>query len=623
MITDSKVAAKLELFVSRLVDNHTITQSLRNRFEFIDRAIARELIAWDGQKEKLASQIKAGKLPHIELPLTFIQYDSGLSYLAGLFASGVPMFRAVASKDLEAQAGMMSSLIARDQARFGWPKQLMRSLGHILRYNVTALEVQWTTKGAINVASSTREGSTNTAMPKAATYEGNSFKALDMYNIFYDPSVEVSEIHENGSFAGYLEKWSYIRLKREIHKLDQTWVYKRNLSKIFRSPTDTTTGVDSTKFYTPQIRQLDNGQTKGSQWENFFGLDSINYDKGATGEYLITTCYARIIPAEFGMTVPKRGAPAVYKFILVNGMLIYAEPVVAGHEYLPIIFGQGYDDAYFLQSKSFCENIMPLQELGTSIINGTVDAMRRNVSDRGLYNKDMISEEAINSRNPIAKIPVKMNRYNASFDAAYRPLDYRDSVTPQFTNNLGLVLGLAEQTNGVNKAAQGNFVKGNKTLFEFDTIMSRADARLQLMGVNLENSFFFPLKHTLKINYLMNAKEEVLQNPDTGQPQEVNPTDLRKVEMEFKMADGLVPATKLANSEVLVAAVQYIAQSPELSVEYKVPDMLVSLFRQQGFDDLDKYRRSPEEQQAALARQQQLAVAQNGEPTDQGGEPNV
>src|SRR5690606_4559895 len=98
--------------------------------------------------------------------------------------------------------------------------------------------------------------------------------------------------------------------------------------------------------------------------------------------------------------------------------------------------------------------------------------------------------------------------------------------------------------------------------------MSNAQARIKLGAVTLEESLFHPVKETLKINYLIYAQAGEIENRMTGDAVEIDPKLLRDVAPEFKMADGILPNTKVANTEVLVQALTMMQNNPELSLEY-------------------------------------------------------
>lgn len=610
---------KLEKFITNILDNWQASSGdSRSRFEYIDRLLQREVdVSEEAIKSKLAMYRGDGsKMPSIELPLTFVQFDSALAWLASVFSTGYPVFRAVTGPELGEAASQMNTLVARDQNRFGWMRQINKALAAALRYNVCGLETYWKvqTHNVVRTRLPDSLSDVESSSVRAEAYSGNSLKAMDMYNTFYDTSCAVSDVHIMGAFAGYIEPLNYIQVKQYVANLNSLYVISKSFGKVFK----TSSSKSGHNYYVPNIDVFGRGKdsNNGSEidWGQFFGADSKNNDSDPKGGYEKVVFYGRIIPVEFGIKVPKDGAPQIWKLVTINGILVYAEPITSGHNYLPITFSQLYDYDIGQQAKSFVESIAPFQHLGSSIVNGLVGAMRRNVSDRMFYNPAVFNPDDIKSTAPNARIPVKLNRYIKDFGAAAQQIPFSDTQTPAFRANLEMALGLTNQVTGINQAQQGNFVQGNKTLGEFSTVMNKADSRMQLLAMNLETSLFYPTKQNIKMNYLINAAQEVLPDPERGTPVTITPQDLRKNAPDFAMADGLIPVSKMGSTQALVMAMQLFGQIPDLSIEYDIAGIAVEALRQRGFTNIDSFKRTPEEIQKAIAQQQAMRQgAQNAQ----------
>jgi hypothetical protein len=62
-----------------------------------------------------------------------------------------------------------------------------------------------------------------------------------------------------------------------------------------------------------------------------------------------------------------------------------------------------YEDGLWYQTKSLAENVAPIQDVTSSLINSVIAARRRAISDRGIYDPSRITEANINSTNPSRK----------------------------------------------------------------------------------------------------------------------------------------------------------------------------------------------------------------------------
>lgn len=587
-------------------------------FEMVDKYLQKTGDYSEGtmKSERSAALGLKDRLRNIEIPITHIYEESARAFLVGTFLTGSPIFQAVTNRDHEEAASMLTALTARDQNRLGWVGNLTRCMADVLAYNVCAAEVDWSAVRAVTAATQITGGVQNkTAALMPIVYEGNTIVRLDPYNLILDPDVEPGRVHIDGTYAGYIERINYIRLKQRYHIWDDKFTIKRNIKHVFQGKRGNSVGNNETYYYRPKIRKELSGANSGTSWAHHFGNSTTHDMSGSSGIYEVVTLYKRIIPREYDLTVPHSGMPQTFKLIWVNGTLAYAEPVVVGHEYLPIVVGQLYPGTS--EVKSYVEYITDMQDLATGIMTGTIDSMRRAVGDRAIYDPNKIRKADIESPDPTNKIPLMNNTYGGTIAQAFQHIPYQDTITGQFTGNLGLVMNLAQQSTGVNNAAQGSFIKGNKTAFEFDTIMSNSQARLQLGAINLENSFFGPIKEMVKLNYLVYAAAEEVENQVTNTTVQIDPVMLRKVAPEFRMADGIMPSTKLAGTEVLMQAVQAMSMDPMLSIEYDIGGIVVSTLRQQGFNDLSKYKRTPEQMQQQIQMRMAQQQLQSGtiEPT--------
>lgn len=593
----------------------------RPRMEIVHAALelASDMSA-DTLKGELLNKLgDKSKLVNMEVPICLAMQESAQAYLHGTFLTGFPLFESVASKANEATAAMLTTLTGRDQIRFNWQLELDRCMQDVLNYNVCMTEIAWSYKRANSASTRITAGSPITGQVAPITYEGNAIIRRDPYNSFYSTICEPSKVHEDGTYSGYVDQVDYIGLKRLYSQWNTLYTFKENIEPIFQG-NGAMSGSDSgTGIFKRLITAKQEQQTAVNSWPVFWGAEpSITMAK-ATGVYEVVTVYIRLIPAEFGITeLEFKGNPRVFKLIFVNNLLAYAEPIVAGHDYLPLIVSQykaGGPD-----TKSFVENVMGMQNLSTGLITASLDSMRRAVTggDR-YYDAAKISGDSLNSRAASKNIPVKLGAMDKDFSRAVYNVPYQDHISGNFAQFMSLVQGLAQMATGINPSAQGNFIKGNKTVHEFDTIMSNSQARLQLGAIRLEGTLFSTIKEIIKLNYLLYSQSEKISDNSPEGEITVDPVMLRETAPDFKMADGLMPSTKLANTDAMVMALQTMQMNPELAITYDLGAILLSVLQQNGLTNINDYKRTPEQQQALRDQQvaQAAAMAQAQTPPQQ------
>lgn len=579
---------------------------LRSKLRTMDLAYMREQDTSQEQTRARAANAYGDKtkFQNITVPVILPQVEAAVTYQSSVFLTGHPLFAVVANPQYIDEALQMETIIEEQSIRGAWVAEFIKFFRDGFKYNISAVEVKW--DAVVTAALDTDIGfSATQAKPKEVIWEGNTVSRLDPYNLIFDTRVNPCDMHKKGEFAGYTELMSRIALKSFINSLPDKMV--DNVVKAFES------GLGSGGFESYYIPTLNPAaaiekQRYGSfNWSAWAGLADAQNKINYKDMYEVTTLYGRILPSDFGLRVPAANTPQVWKFIVVNGStLIYAERQTNAHGYIPILFGQPLDDGLGYQTKSLAENALGFQDITSAMWNSVIAARRRAISDRGIYDPSRISSEHINNDNPAAKIPVRPSAYGKPVGESYYPIPFRDDQSGTLMQETEQVLRMADKVSGQNPARQGQFVKGNKTRDEFQTVMGNANGRDQLIAMHYEAQVFTPLKEILKLNILQYQGGTSLYNREIEQQIVIDPVQLRKAVVEFKVADGLVPADKLINADVLQTSMQMIASSPQLASSYNVGPLFSYLMKTQGAR-ITEFEKSPEQlayEQAMQAWQQ-------------------
>lgn len=590
----------------------------RSNLERIDKAYQRET---DTSQEQVRAQAynRAGdpsKYQNAVVPVVMPQVEAAVTHQTSVFLTGQPLFGVVAAPQFIDEALQMETILEDESVRGGWARQLVLWFRDCNKYNFGALEVDWTEEVTFSVETSLQED-LKAGIPKEVIWSGNRVRRLDPYNTFIDKSCDPSDVYKDGDYAGYTEFKTRIQLKSLIASLPSKII--GNIVPAFESSPQSeggTTASDSYSFYIPDINpEIDTSTDRANtNWMKWAGLSAapgshkINYKDG----YDVTTVYVRILPSEFVLNVPNANTPQIYRLIIVNHQhIIYAERQTNAHGYIPIFIGQPLEDGLGDQTKSLGENGIPFQELATTYMTSVIAARRRAIGDRTIYDPSRITSAHINSSNPSAKMPVRPAAYGSKISDAVYQFPYKDDQSSGAMQQISVLLGLANQLSGQNQAQQGQFVKGNKTLHEYESVMQNAAGRDQLAALLIEFQVFVPLKHVLKLNILQYQGGTTIYNRDQNQVVEIDPIQLRRAVLEFKISDGLVPASKLLNTDSFSVALQVIGSSPEIAAGYNVPQLFSYIMKTQGAR-ITEFEKSPEQlayEQAVGAWQQVVQLA--------------
>lgn len=601
----------------------TSNWNLREQLRKIDLSYMRESDrTTEHQRAKILNRLgDSSRFQNVTVPIVMPQVESAVTYQSSVFLTGNPIFGVVSSPATMDAAMQMETVIEDQSVRGGWVRELMMMFRDGFKYNIGAIEVNW--ERSVTAAFETDLSfSATQARPKEVIWEGNCLKRLDPYNLIFDTRVHPTEMHYRGEFSGYTELFSRIQLKSYIESLPDKMV--DNIVPAFESGLGFTGGSSQSNdsFHIPQLNPdsiLDQSQITGTNWMQWASVSGAENKIQYKDVYEVTTLYAKILPADFNMKVPAKNTPQVWKFVIVNNQVIlYAERQTNAHGYLPILFCQPNEDGLGYQTKSLATNAMGFQDVASALMNSNIAARRRAISDRGIYDPSRVSEAHINSDNPSAKIPVRPAAYGKPVSEAYYPIPFRDDQAGIIMQDIQSLTQMANAASGQNPVRQGQFVKGNKTLHEFSSVMSNANGRDQMVSMLLEAQLFTPLKEVLKINILQFQGGVSLFNRQSQQQVTIDPIALRKAVMEFKVSDGLTPTDKLIGSDTLQTALQVLGSSPQLGAGYNLSPLFSYLMKTQGVTlaDFEKSQEQITYEQAVGQWQQVVmeAIKQGADP---------
>jgi hypothetical protein len=588
---------------------------LRAKLRAMDLAYMREqdLSKENAQARRANANGDKTKFQNITVPVVLPQVEAAVTYQSSVFLTGYPLFGITASPQYMDEAMQMETVIAEQSVRGGWVAEFIKFFRDGFKYNLSAMEVSWSS--VVTAALDTDIAfSATQAKPKEVIWEGNCIHRWDPYNLIFDTRVLPCEMHTKGEFAGRTELMSRIQLKAFINSLPDKMT--DNVVKAFESGLGSG-GFES--YYIPTLNPsapIDRKMYGSFNWSSWAGLSDSVAKISYKDCYEVTTLYGRILPSDFNLKVPAANTPQVWKFIVINGsVLVYAERQTNAHGYIPVLFGQPLDDGLGYQTKSLAENALGFQDLTSAMWNSSIAARRRAISDRGIYDPSRISSEHINNENPSAKIPVRPSAYGKPVQDAYYPIPFRDDQSGIVMQQTDQIIRMADKVSGQNPVSQGQFVKGNKTQSEFQSVMGNANGRDQLVAMHYEAQVFTPLKEILKLNILQYQGGTQLYNRETQQQVTIDPVKLRKAVVEFKVSDGLTPKDKLINADVMQTAMQMIGSSPQLSSQYNVGPMFSYLMKTQGAR-ITEFEKGPEQiayEQAVQSWQQvTLEMAKQG-----------
>lgn len=623
IVLSSAQKAGLVQYAKRTQELTYNQNSMRSQMEEIDRQYMREKNYTREQWQARTANYRgdAGKIQDVTVPIVMPQVESALTYMANVFTTGYPIFGVVSDPSNEDAAMMLQTINGENAKTAGWAREMLMFFRDGLKYNIHGLECEWSRKVVWGVVNNVTR--TNGAEAKQTIWNGNQLNRLDMYNTFFDTRVPITEVHQRGEFAGYIKPYSRTGLRQFISEM-MIKPRDADVEAAFAS-SSVMTGMNYSNqygYYQPLINPfplMNPNGNMGFDWLDW-AMDIMPGSQGTRnhGPYELMKLYCRIVPEDLGLQAPDSKMPQVWKLYVVNReVLLYAERQTNAHNMIPMFFGQPIEDGLQLQTKSYASNVSDMQSISSALANGYIATMRRNVSDRGVYNPMYISHKDMASTDPAAKIPVKPAAYGKPLTEAYMPIPFRADNAQTMLAGVGVVGNWANTVNGQNPAQQGQFVKGNKTQQEYDDTMGHGNGRNQLMAIMTEAQVFTPIKEVIKLNILQYQQNGPIYSSDAKSLVNIDVTALREASVVFEVSDGLLPTDKLMSTDAWTTALQVIGTSPDISAEYNRGDMFSFIMKQQNVD-LSPFQKSQEqvmfEQQTNTWQQTAMAFAKAGQP---------
>lgn len=554
IILSSEVQATLVARIKELVDNRSTLTARRERYLVIDKAIQLE----DDKRAKRANH----NFAQDHRPATLLGHvESAYAFYVNLFASGEPVFKIVGPAGATDVVKQMQLKVNQDSEASAYATVISKSMRDAIKYDECSLVLSWSAKSMPSFDGSQDDGS---AKLKANRVEGNDLLYVSPYNTFYDENVSHYERHTKGSHTGYFERLSLTELHQSLANWASVGKSIMNIDDCFKA----NTSQGTVRYYRPAFGDRGNGSDTGlsSLWGDYVagGIQNSQKYSEFSEHYERCTIWMRLIPSMYGIPVSDSNSVQIFKFVVINMQtLVLAERVTNVMQQFEMITGQLNDDNIQQLSKSMAELLMPTQNLATEVADVRLALLYKAAGDKGIYDSRIISKTDIESRNPSAKIPAKPSATGRSLSEAYLPMRFDASAVGIIDSLQRTLVQDAADITGQNNASRGQFQKGNKTMREYEDVMSNSDAIKYAKAILLENSFFTPIKNAIRNNILQYMQAGEVRAG--GESVKVDPVALREAALSFRVADGLKNVERIANTGQLGQAVQMLMQSAEVA----------------------------------------------------------
>jgi len=619
LVLNRKSQASLVKYVSSVLESKRKFTQFTDKLTAIDVAYAcyQATLKANQQPTDGIDLAKAHPADTTTIGVIASQVDSVVAYLMEVFLDGYPMFPVISpARDTELSE-KFEAIVASHAHKGRYARHFQIMFRDVAKYNFCGMVSRWGSMAEFSsaLAATFAEGN----KPTLATRQMlTTVKRLDPYNAIWDYRVSPADVASDGEYGGYVEMLSRVALKRLLNAYSETSDHMNvttalssrvggDISNRDANANIATQGKPITYVEKPQISAYINSEAyqNGGTWLEYFGASTQLPANIPTysNMYEVATIYARIIPSEHGIVAPRANTPQIWRLQVVNeSVLIHARPEATPHDMLPTVFGQAIEDGFSYQTRGIGEAQIPFQTAMTDLFRVRLNGSKRALNDRGLYDSDLINMADINSPVAAAKIPVRNLKLGKTLRDAYMPIPFQDGSTTSASQDMQQTLQMSNMLFGINAFKQGQPMKGNRTLGEYSDVADNADSRSRLLALMLELQIFQPLKDVIKLNIISNKDRIEALNFNTGESYSVDPAEFINAVIEFKVADGFTPKSKLASTQQLTMAFQILQQDPNLAQGFNMPDLFSHLMSLAGVKNLSQYKLSEDDKRLIIQK---------------------
>lgn len=545
--------------------------------------------------------------------------ESYHSYYVATYLAGNKIFTMNSTADVSETAQQFNVVLMDQQTRTQWKKHLSLWFLDCAKYNIGAIDCVWDTQLSYSVKATAVARKGLQAQRTETVWKGNALKHVDMYNCVFDHLVTPSDIAEHGEYAGSImhktqvglfNLISSLKMDKDMTVYDQPTKEDPNFSVYDIMDASHGAGMD---YYTVEIESQGSKGTNMNEstetnWSRAFGLTSLGGEISPDRQYVVAKIYLRVVPSAYQFPQPKNTVEGVeiWEVWLLGGNHVLAtKRLNNAHGLLPMVFGQPDADSLKYNSSGPAQIALPYQKTAKQMLDRLMAGADRAIRDRGIFDPRYIDANKINSVIPDAKIPIKTEALPStkSIKDIYYSIPFvRD--TTDLGSDMEKIKAAGQRAAGINNSMVGQFTKGNRTLEEYNDVQANAQGKQFLRALLLEATAISVVKRILKLNILQYQEDAQLYDQDARTNIQVDKSKLFKADLDFKLADGLVPTEHYMSPNIVQQVFGLIGTNPQAFANYDLGGLTAHIIQQSLGVDLQQFKMAASQGQAAPAAPQ-------------------
>lgn len=529
---------------SRLLAGKGLRDANLGRYAQIDRDVAGWMRLSDEDKDRQVESQRTGipMATQINLPLNFIHLDDMMTYYAEVFAPNRGMFYHLGKPDEATPATQIVTLMNNHAIYAGMFRQTLAMLFNIMKYNLGGGYIRWSEDYGPKIQV---DGQGKVQVNDAKIWSGNRLDALDMYNSFWDPTVNPVDVHREGEWAARAMLRSHYWLAQRASR--GTYY---NCDEALES--DSGFGAQCAYYRSPpEESRLEadesTGATRKTNWVSVLS-EAPSYFAGSGFE--LVEIFIRINPNDFHLVSsrPKqRNRYEVWRFTILNDkFIIETTHMTNAHGQIPFYFGLANDDIMGPAAKSPAEIIQPLQNFASHLLNVHVLANRKKLWGITWYDPTVCDYKKIPDGEVAAQVAIEASGYGKPIkDAIYH--DQNTLETKQTMSDLGDVMAIVDQFFPT-QALPSQIASIDRAIdAQVAAVQQGSNRRQHKTAKLLDDSLFRPARGCMFYNILQFQEDGTVVSDFTGNSKTmtVNLEAIRATDLPFIIGQGLAAIDRM------------------------------------------------------------------------------
>lgn len=544
------------------------------RYANIDRQYSGFLHRDAEDRTRLQQQLN-GKmvLPDINLELAAIQIDEELTYLMSVFAPETNLFNSTGPVKRQHNSQQFAQLLNEDSRRGQYFRHFALGIFAMLKYNLGGYVCEFVKeKGRI------LQKSNNPASPPeikdGVVWEGNRIEAFDMYNTLYDPSVHPIDLCKDGNFFALVDvqtEHALMRMEMREEIINTDDVYKRLKDVRPAEFMYYKTKPDINQDFSLEGGQYASGRIvrTGNWYSRLNEMDKSKFTGNPSVAFERVRFYGWVRPDDFGL--PGDEKMAIWCFTVLNDSeIVFARKLNNAHNLLPCVFGAPREDNLGTATKSYAEQLFPLQGFASYLINTHVKAVRKSLYGVTFYDKNFVS---FDDQNLDVAGRVQITPYGQDKDIRKHIWNFNDA--PPTDKTLDQVNGLY---NLMQKFLPTDLTQQvanleRATIYQAAATVQGTNRRSYKNAMILNSQCFSILKLIMMWN-IFQHREPVQMTDKNGQDVILNPADFINSKIEYDINDILKGVDKLLVIEGMKELINILIQRPDINQFYDMTALI-------------------------------------------------